>query len=278
MTSGLRAYGQGGDHTSLQQMLQNQFPLTQVARNRSDLISTGAQLQLQKGGLMMYSTESPLPPVNTYKNGGITQGGHGFGQDILITMLAPGNGTASNYPHRQFAANEDLWVTRIDVQNGGIVFYLYSDTYDDIRYYAELKFPFEKGSFPSPDQAIAKIAEVLTVQPAGNSPGNTAVAQDPQPSPTAPRLPPVQLKLPAVYASSQSPADHLQLNADKSFLLQEGGQSYHGTFTETREKLELSINETNTTTTVTVQGNSTRSSSGRSGLPEVPFVTSKSYQ
>ena len=71
-----------------------------------------------------------------------------------------------------------------------------------------------------------------------------------------------QYRQPFLYVSSQSSADRLQLNADKSFSLQEGGQSYHGTFTETGEKLELSINETSTATTITVRGNSLADTSG----------------
>ena len=61
----------------------------------------------------------------------------------------------------------------------GSFFSLYSDPYDNVRYYTLLKFPFDKKSPPSPDEAQAKIAEVVTIQPPDNSadptpPGNQA--------------------------------------------------------------------------------------------------------
>ncbi|MGA3053323.1 MAG: hypothetical protein ABSD63_03875 [Candidatus Korobacteraceae bacterium] len=259
--TGTWAYGQDQKDT-LQQKLNSQFALTQIAHDRSDIVSAGARLQLQRGGLMMYSVASPFPPVNTYKNGKILQGSGGFGRDLLITMAAPGNGTASNYPHRQFAADETLWVTKVEVQKSGIVFRLYSDPYDGIHYYGDLKIAFEKGPFPTPDQALAKVSEVLIVQPGDTSGSNTALAQDKQAGQVNPQSPPVQLKLPAVYVSSQTAADQLQLNADKSFSLQEGGQPYHGTFNENGDRLELNINEMGTTTIVTLQGSNLTDSSG----------------
>ena len=78
----------------------------------------------------------------------------------------------------------------------------------------------------------------------------------------APQATPAALKLPALYVNSKNAGDQLKLNADKSFLLKEDGQPYHGTFTEKGNSLELSINETNTTTVVTLQGNSITDTSG----------------
>ena len=83
-------------------------------------------------------------------------------------------------------------------------------------------------------------------------------------TPAAVQAMPVQLQLPAVYVSSSNPAD--QINADKSFSLQEGGQPYHGTFTESGNSLELSISETNTATTLTLQGNSLTDASGHNWM------------
>jgi hypothetical protein len=254
-------YGQGGDpKESLQQRLNGQFALTQITKDRSDIVSAGSALVLQKGGLMMYSTASPLPPVNTYKNGKISQGGSGFGRDLLITMAASGSATAADYPHRNFAIGEGLWVTGLTVQKDGVVFRLYSDAYDGVRYYGQLKFPFQKGSVPTPEQALTTIAEVLTVQPADTN-VQGAATETPAPVPAAARV--VPLKLPSTYVSAQTPADQLQLNTDNSFSLQEGGQSYHGIFVANGDTLELSINETSTKTIVTRQGNNLTDSSGQ---------------
>jgi len=217
---------------------------------------------------MMYSTASPMPPVNTYKNGKISQGGGGFMRDMLITTAAAGTATANDYPHRTCVAGEKLWVTGLAVQKDGIVFQLYSDSYGGIRYYGQLKFPFEKGSVPTPDQAMARIAEALTVQSADNSvqaapaPTQLASGSDPVP-PSPPPPPPAALKLPATYVSAQAPADQLSLNADSSFSLQEAGQTYRGTFVVNGSTLELNISETNTKTTVSMQGTNLTDGNGQ---------------
>ncbi len=370
LSAGLTLFGQDADlKTSLQPRLTSQFALSQMTPDRSNIASEGAVLVLQIGGLMMYSTASPMPPANTYKNGKISQGGSGFGRDFAITMMTPGNNTAANYPHRQFSAGEKVLVTSYNIQKREIVFRLYGDPGDGLRYYGDLKFPFEKGSTPTSDQALATIAQVLTVQPDVNSPTPTAAPSegqggqsssvfgiwvhpwitDPQvqqqqqlqlnpdgtfsepsrsggrnsgkftlagdqlvltglrprnyryiyiiqgdkiyldhvddstlnwvrpqvtpPSspPAAPASPPVApLNLPATYVSSQAPADQLQLNADHSFSLQEGGQGYHGTFVVNGNSLELTISESNIKTTATLQGNNLTDSSGQTWTLQVP--------
>lgn len=80
----------------------------------------------------------------------------------------------------------------------------------------------------------------------------------PPPPPTAPAPP----KLPAAYANAQNPADKLQLNADNTFSLEEGGQAYRGTFAANGSTLKLNITG-GTETTATIQGNSLTDSSGQ---------------
>jgi hypothetical protein len=240
--SGFLVYGRDGElKDPLQQRLNSQFALTQITYDRSDIVSAGAVLVLEKGGLMMYSTASPLPPLNTYKKGKISQGGSGFGRDLLITMAAPGNSTAANYPHRQFAANEKLWVTGVGVQKDAIVFHLYSDPYDGIRYYGQLKFPFEKGSSPTPDEAMTTIAEVLTVEPADNT------VQVP-PTPTQ------QSQIAGLYVMAQDTANRLQLNADGTLFLVQRGRNYSGTFTIDGNNLTLRIGKLRTRSNAILQG------------------------
>ncbi|MGO9129971.1 MAG: hypothetical protein ACLP66_10235 [Polyangia bacterium] len=86
--------------------------------------------------------------------------------------------------------------------------------------------------------------------------GGATPAGTPAPPPVAP------LKLPATYASTQNPADKLQLNADNTFSLQEGGQAYQGTFTANGDILELNISG-GPKTTATIQGNSLTDSGGQ---------------
>jgi len=265
VSAGISAYGQNTDQkNALQQRLTSQFVLTKISSDKNDIVTAGAKLQLQKDGLVMCSTASPGPSSNTYKGGKISQGSS-VGR--LLASQWPGMDSVLNSmhcPQRQFSANEALWVTAIDTDDNNVIFHLYSDPYDDIRYYGNLKIPL--GKSPDPEKALAKVAEVLTVLPSENSADTTKVPEANQPAqpaqPPQPAPPPVQLNLPAVYSGSQSPGDRLQLNADKSFQLQEGGQAYHGTFTESGNNLELSIAETDIKTTVTVLDKGLTDSSG----------------
>src|ERR1017187_7303128 len=122
-----------GDLTAIQQQLYKQFRLTTTTADRSDIVTAGDVVQLHKPGLVMYAVSSPLPPSNTYKNGKITKS---FGMDVLNTVLAPGAATSASYPQRKFVPEEKCWVTAIQVQKDGILLQLYSDPFDDVRYYA----------------------------------------------------------------------------------------------------------------------------------------------
>jgi hypothetical protein len=73
----------------------------------------------------------------------------------------------------------------------------------------------------------------------------------------------VSLKLPATYTNAQAPADELRLNADNTFALQEGGQTYRGTFVATGGTLKLNISGVPETTTATIQGSNITDSSGQ---------------
>ncbi|MGP8187547.1 MAG: hypothetical protein ACLQKY_15915 [Terracidiphilus sp.] len=163
---GLTLAAQTGDTAAIQQRLSSQFKLTTITADRSDIVTAGDVVSIHKPGLIMYATASPMPPSNSYKNGRIGQGWGGFGKDLMIGMATPGSGTAADYPHRSFAPEEKCWVTGLQVQKDGVLFQLYSDPYDNIRYYANLKIPFpDKKVVPSTDAAMQLVAEVLTVVP-----------------------------------------------------------------------------------------------------------------
>jgi hypothetical protein len=91
---------------------------------------------------------------------------------------------------------EKCWVTGIQVQTDGVHFQLYSDPYDDVRYYANLKIPFpNKKEVPSADVAMQLVAEVLTVVPAddngsqGDQGGQPAQEAAPPPAPAPAPMP-----------------------------------------------------------------------------------------
>ena len=141
-----------------------------------------------------------MAPSNSYKNGRIGQGWGGFGKDLAISMATPGGGTAANYPHRPFAEEENCWITGIQAQKDGVLIQLYSDPYDGIRYYGNLKIPYpNKKEIPSADTALQLVGEVLTVVPPDNQGGQQVVAPPPAPLPDiAPPPPPADAPPPTI--------------------------------------------------------------------------------
>lgn len=165
------------------QKLQEKLTLTKITNDRSDIVTPGSVLVLGADGLIMYAVASPMPPLNTYKNGKIS---HSFGREFGITLLAPGNATAASYPQRKFVSGEKFWITGYTVQKNGIDLQLYSDPYNDIRFYAQLNVPFAKGSTPSPEDAWKMVAEVVTPVPQDPPVQDPPATPAPQPAPEPP--------------------------------------------------------------------------------------------
>ncbi len=187
---GLSLAAQSGDTAAIQQKLNSQFKLTTTAADRSDIVTAGDVVAIHKPGMVMYAVTAPAPPSNTYREGRIIQGWGGFGKDLMIGMKSQQGTTANDYPHRQFVPEEKCWVTAIEVQKDGVLFVLYSDPYDDVRYYGDLKIPFpNKKQVPSVDVALQTIAEVLTVVPASGNQGAQGGAQATAPAPVPPPAP-----------------------------------------------------------------------------------------
>jgi hypothetical protein len=177
------------DQTSaIQLQLKSQIAVTNISKD-GVISKAGAIVELHKDGLMTYSLLSPLPPVNYYKNGKITQGMGGFGRDLAMGMLSTNGSTANDYPHKKWASGEKFWVAEIKVAKDGISLLLVSDPYDDVRYWGQLKFPFAKGAMPSPDDAIKEVSEVFTILPPDNAAANAQPAA-PAMAPIAPPPPP----------------------------------------------------------------------------------------
>jgi hypothetical protein len=194
LASSLCVAAQPGNTAAIQERLNAQFKITTTTTDRSDIVTAGDVVVIHKPGMIMYAVNSPMAPSNSYKNGKIGQGWGGFGKDMLITMAAPGGATSNDYPHRQFVPEEKCWVTGIQAQKDGVLIQLYSDPYDNLRYYGNVKIPFpNKKEIPSADAAIQLVAEVLTVAPADNQggpptgPGATPPPIQPPPPDTPPQ-------------------------------------------------------------------------------------------
>jgi hypothetical protein len=198
---------QSGDPAAIQQKLVSQINLTKATADHSDIVTAGDVVVLHKDGLMMCSSASSYAFSNTYNNGVLTANYKNQAKDAVksytkafgLGKLGLGGGasvsdSANNAcASRKFVSGEKFWVTGITTQKDGILISTFSDPYDDVRYYGEIKFPFTKGSVPAADDFLKTVSEVITVQPAegqgdqGNQ-GNQG-DQGGQPAPAAPAEP-----------------------------------------------------------------------------------------
>ncbi len=145
----------------LQKQLESSFPLTKATADRSDIVTAGAVLVLQKDNLQMCKSNMPIPTKNFYKNGGISQGGlMGFMGKLGNASL--GGGDDAN-TIRKFVAGEKFWVTKIQVESDGVTFTFLSDPFQDVRYESTLKFPYAKGQVPANDDFLATVAQVIKI-------------------------------------------------------------------------------------------------------------------
>ena len=155
----LRAQDQRAE---IQKRLTAEFKRTKMNGDHSDIVTAGSVLVLHKDGLVMASTAAYAPPTNTYKNGAIS---FGFGATMAWGMaLAPANQQTTAIQQRKFVAGEKFWVTDWTIKDDGVVFVFFSDPYNDVRYYTQLKFPFVKGAVPPADAFMKTVEEVITTE------------------------------------------------------------------------------------------------------------------
>jgi hypothetical protein len=123
----------------IQQRLTSQFALTQTTADKSDIATAGAVVVLHKDGLVLYSTANLIGPQSTYKKGKITRNvwGKNWMRDLGNQMA----NQSADIVQRSFVAGETFWVTRVDFKGDGVVFGLYSDPYDGVRYFGEIEVP-----------------------------------------------------------------------------------------------------------------------------------------
>ena len=141
---------------------------------------------LHKDGVLMCSVSVPGGVSNaatsTYKDGAVS---HSIEPSDAPKAMPNGlryvqpRANCGRAPSRTAMSGDKYWITKayVDMGNDRVVFRLYSDPYDDVRYWGELQVLFPKGSIPTPDQLLNTISEVLTVQ------SDDAAAAQPQPAP-----------------------------------------------------------------------------------------------
>jgi len=156
-----RAQGSG----SLQSQLEAKYALTKPTDDKSDIVTAGAVLVLEKDKLIMYPVSTPTSPQNTYKDGRLSEGAFGVHQKVQSfgSFIGHPPPQTAQVQSRQFVTGEKFWVTRIDVAGDSVTFTLFSDPYSDVRYYSTLKFFYPHGPTPSNEQVMSLVGEVLKV-------------------------------------------------------------------------------------------------------------------
>ncbi len=152
-------YGQD-QKAEIQKRLSSEFKRTTLTADRSDVAKAGTVLTLHKDNLLMCSMDAHASPTNTYKNGAISMG---LGATMSWNMaLSTVGQQAASIPQRKFVSGEKIWLADFQVKEDGVYLLFYSDPFDNVRYYAQLKFPVSKGAFPPADTMMKTIAEVVT--------------------------------------------------------------------------------------------------------------------
>ena len=153
---------------AIQQKLTQQYQITKPTADKTDIVTAGSVLVLEKDNLLMFTVTTTIPPVNTYKNGKISHGVFDAAKKCKFCAYVPGVSAVTaqvpNVDQRTFVAGEKFWVTGIEAHDDGMVFDLLSDPYSDVRYYSQLKIPYPKSGMTA-DAFLATVAEVIKVQP-----------------------------------------------------------------------------------------------------------------
>lgn len=201
------AYGE--DQAAIQKKLVSEFALTQPTAANDDIVTAGAILVLQKSDLVLGPTSASSLYTNIYKDGRIQANSFAKTKNTLGKIgrfggFIPGVGGAaaatastadssSGASPRTYVKGEKMWVTKIELKTEDkqpeVVFELFTDAVNDVRYKGSLKFPYPKGA--TEDQIDKLVAEVFQVQPQEaddkqQAPAGGQAAAPEAPAPAAP--------------------------------------------------------------------------------------------
>ncbi|HZB87243.1 MAG TPA: hypothetical protein VE291_01150 [Terracidiphilus sp.] len=202
----------GDPATLVQEKLAAQIKVTKAAADHSDIVTAGDVVVLHKDGLMMCSSASSYAFSNTYSDGVLAANYKNRAKDAAKSFFKGrlpfgGGGSATDAANngctsRKFVAGEKFWITGIALEKDGILVSVFSEPYNDVRYYGDLTFRFPKGPVPSPDDFVKTVSEVITVQPADDK---DQAAQGDQGRQGSQQGPPAQAPAPAAYMAPIAP-------------------------------------------------------------------------
>lgn len=227
------AYAQDQGAAAIQKKLEGEYQLTKTTADKSDIVTAGSVVVLQKDNVLMLAASSTNPCRNTYKDGKVTQNAACRTNEKLKkfsrwTSHIPGAGSVPDSPtSRTFVAGEKFWVTKIEVKDTGkdpgIILDFFTDAINDTRYGTSLLIPFGAVT-PSPEEALKAVAEVITVAPSddknaddkgGDKPaqGGQQDSQAPSQPAAAPAAPaPAEAPPPPIEAPPPPPPDPVSVS------------------------------------------------------------------
>jgi hypothetical protein len=224
------AFSQDQGAAAIQKKLEGVYQLTKTTADKTDIVTAGSVVVLQKDNVLMLGSTSTNPCRNTYKDGKVTQSGPCRTNEKVkkfsrFTSMIPGASSVPDTgPSRTFVTGEKFWVTRIDVKDSGkepgIVLGFFTDAINDQRYATSLFIPFGAVT-PTPDEALKEVAEVITVAPSDDKGGDNAqsapgAGQQPAPAPSQaeapPAAPPAEAPPPPIEAPPPPPAEPVSIN------------------------------------------------------------------
>ena len=156
----------------LEKTLESKYVITKTTDDKTDIVTAGSVLILEKDKLLMYATTTGAPPQNTYKDGKLSSGAFGVHEKAQSFGSFIGHPPPKSVTTRYYVTGEKFWVTRIDTLADGAVFTLFTDAVNDVRYYCTLKFIYPHGATPSADQVLSTVGEVLKVQQDDSAPAD----------------------------------------------------------------------------------------------------------
>jgi hypothetical protein len=168
----------GDWRAAIEQRVASAYPLTQPTGDKTDIVTPGGVIVLQKNTLAMYAPGS-LGNANTYKGGRISNG-------FMGALCAPPN-------CRKFVRGEKFWLTEVSAREDGLMLSFLSDPLPDSRFAGSLKLPWAKGSRHTPEEMLPLVAEVISVDASAPplAPAAAPVAPQQTLAPIAPPPPPV---------------------------------------------------------------------------------------
>ncbi|HEY9127512.1 MAG TPA: hypothetical protein VIM62_10320 [Acidobacteriaceae bacterium] len=144
---------------ALQAKLDGLYTLTKMTADGNDIVKPGTILVLHKDGLKLSSIQAQMPITNTYKDGRLSPGTTKWS---FAMAMAHSDTPVAQIPLKVFDSGEKIWVTNVTATKGGIVLKVYSDPYQDVRYYGQIEIPVDKKHPAADDDLLHTLAEVIS--------------------------------------------------------------------------------------------------------------------